>query len=99
MTRVKGIWRIVVLVCFGWSLLFGAGAAQAFCGFYVSQADAKLFNQASQVILARDGQRTILTMANDYQGPAKDFALVVPVPTVLKQEQVNVGERRIIERL
>jgi hypothetical protein len=81
------------------SLLGFSQSAWAFCGFYVSKADSKLYNQASQVIIARNNQRTILTMANDYQGEAKDFALVVPVPTILKKEQVNVGDRQIIERL
>ena len=71
----------------------------AFCGFYVAKADTKLYNQASQVAIARDGDRTILTMANDYQGDAKDFAMVVPVPTVLKKEQVKVANPSIIERL
>src|ERR671933_1854345 len=73
--------------------------AWAFCGFYVAKADSKLYNQASQVILARDGNRTILTMANDFQGDVKDFAIVVPVPVVLQKEQVNVGDPKIIERL
>ena len=73
--------------------------AWAFCGFYIGKADTSLYNQASQVIIARDKQRTILTMANDYQGSAKDFALVVPVPVILKKEQVNIGDRKIIERL
>jgi len=32
----------------------GAGAsAHAFCGFFVSGADAKLYNNASQVVLMR----------------------------------------------
>ncbi len=74
-------------------------AVFAFCGFYVSQADAKLFNKASQVVIARDGNRTVLTMANDYQGDVKDFALVVPVPVLLKKEQVRIGEQKIIDRL
>jgi hypothetical protein len=73
--------------------------AWAFCGFYVSKADAKLYNNASQVVIARDGDRTILTMANDFQGDVKDFAIVVPVPTVLKRDQVRIGETKIIERL
>jgi hypothetical protein len=73
--------------------------AWAFCGFYVAKADTKLYNQASQVILARDRDRTILTMANDYKGDVKDFALVVPVPVVLKREQVRVGDPKIVERL
>ena len=71
----------------------------AFCGFYVAKADTSLYNQASQVIIARDGQRTVLTMSNDFQGEVKDFAMVVPVPVILKEEQVNVGESKIIERL
>lgn len=39
--------------------------AWAFCGFYVAKADASLYNQASQVIIARENDRTVLTMAND----------------------------------
>ena len=83
---------IVLLISF-------APTAWAFCGFYVAKADTKLYNQASQVVIARNGDRTIVTMANDYQGEVKDFALVVPVPVVLKKEQVNVSEPKIIERL
>ncbi|MFN9610358.1 MAG: DUF2330 domain-containing protein [Pseudanabaena sp.] len=74
-------------------------AVFAFCGFYVSQADASLFNKASQVVIARDGKRTVLTMAHDYQGDVKDFALVVPVPVLLKEKQVRIGEQKIIDRL
>ncbi len=76
-----------------------ARPAWAFCGFYVAKADTKLYNKASQVAIARDGDRTVLTMANDYQGDVKDFAMVVPVPTVIKEEQVKVAEPKIMERL
>ncbi|MGQ9866576.1 MAG: DUF2330 domain-containing protein [Pseudanabaenaceae cyanobacterium] len=91
----RWIWALVV------ALTMGAIAppAEAFCGFYVAKADSQLFNRASQVMIAREGPRTVLTMANDYQGEVKDFALVVPVPVVLQKEQVNVGDRRIVERL
>jgi len=74
-------------------------AALAFCGFYVAKADTKLYNQASQVVIARDGNRTILTMANDFKGNVKDFAIVVPVPVVLKKEQVKVGDPKVIAHL
>ncbi|HEX2642042.1 MAG TPA: DUF2330 domain-containing protein, partial [Thermoanaerobaculia bacterium] len=49
-------------------LALGARTALGFCGFYVAKADTKLFNQASQVALVRDGDRTVMTMANDFQG-------------------------------
>jgi hypothetical protein len=75
------------------------GQAQAFCGFFAGKADASLFNEASQVIVARDGQRTVLSMLNDYKGPLSEFALIVPTPTVLKQGQVRVAEKLIFQRL
>lgn len=82
----------LALICF-------VPEAIAFCGFYVSKADSSLYNKASQVIIAREGSRTILTMANDFQGDVKDFAMVVPVPTVLQQDQVRLGDAKIIQRL
>jgi len=73
--------------------------AQAFCGFYVSRADTSLFNEASQVVLVRDENRTVITMANDFRGETKDFAVVIPVPTFIEREQINVGDRSLIDHL
>ena len=84
------------------SLLFGLAAlvvaaapapADAFCGFFVSKADTKLFNKASKVVIARDGDRTVMTMSNDFKGEPKEFAVVVPVPTFLQKSQIHVGEQ------
>ena len=91
------IFKTLLITCL--AVICFAPTAWAFCGFYVAKADTKLYNKASQVVIARSGDRTVLTMANDYQGDVKDFALVVPVPTVLKKDQVRVGEPKIIERL
>ncbi len=77
----------------------GAGDAKAFCGFYVAKADAKLFNKASQVVLVRDEEKTVLTMANDYQGKVKDFAMVVPVPTEITRAQIHIGDMKTIDHL
>ena len=88
-------------VC-GFLLLFFFSFAQpahAFCGFYVAKADTDLYNKASEVAIARDGNHTILTMANDFQGDVSDFAMVVPVPTVIQQSQVDVADPAILSRL
>src|SRR4051812_16786750 len=66
-----------------------APPAHAFCGFFVSGVDAKLFNNASQVVFMRKGNYTVMTMSNNYKGPLEDFAMVVPVPVVLHKEQVK----------
>jgi hypothetical protein len=76
-----------------------AGSVTAFCGFYVGRVDTKLFNKSSQVIIARDGDRTTITMMSDYQGALKDFALVVPVPKVLKRTEIGVNDFLIMDKL
>ena len=73
--------------------------AHAFCGFFVGKADGQLFNRSSQVAIVRDGQRTVITLGNDFKGEMDEFALVVPVPSVLTREQIHVGDRRLLERL
>lgn len=70
-----------------------------FCGFYVAKGDSKLFNKASQVVLVRHEDKTVISMMNDYEGPLKSFALVVPVPSVLQKEQVHVGTKKLFDRI
>jgi hypothetical protein len=81
------------------ALTLGARTALGFCGFYVAKADTKLFNKASQVALVRDGDRTVMTMANDFQGDLKEFAIVVPVPTFLRREQIHVADKALLDHL
>lgn len=91
--------RTALRLCLASAVLATATGAQAFCGFFAGKADASLFNEASQVILARDGKRTVISMLNDFKGPLRDFALVVPVPQVLEKGQVRIGDKRIFDRL
>jgi hypothetical protein len=58
---------IAILLVLAW-----ARPASAFCGFYVSGADAPLTNDATLVVLMREGQRTVLSMRNTYSGPPAD---------------------------
>ncbi|MBS0170316.1 MAG: DUF2330 domain-containing protein [Nitrospira sp.] len=80
-------------------LLAWGGDASAFCGFYVGKADTKLFNTASEVAIARHDNKTVITMANDFKGDVKEFALVVPVPTILEKEQIHVGDPALLKHL
>ncbi|MFK7969004.1 MAG: DUF2330 domain-containing protein [Bacteroidia bacterium] len=80
----------------------------SFCGFYVAKADASLFansaktqlyNQASQVILVRQGDQTVVTMQSDFNGPVKNFAMVVPVPVIPREEDIRVADAGIFSRM
>jgi hypothetical protein len=73
--------------------------AYSFCGFYVAKADAKLFNKASQVVLVRNDDKTVMTMANDFKGDLKAFAVVIPVPTFIEKGQIHIGDKKIIDHL
>jgi hypothetical protein len=75
------------------------GPASAFCGFYVAKADAKLFNKASKVVLAWEDGKTAVTMASDYEGDPKEFAVVIPVPTFIERKQIGVVEMKTVDHL
>jgi len=91
--------RLVMSLFFSLVLLAGSRPLLGFCGFYVAKADAKLFNRASQVALVRSEDKTVLTMANDFDGNLKEFAVVIPVPTFITKEQIHVGEKALLEHL
>jgi hypothetical protein len=58
-----------------------------------------MYNSASQVVVVRDENQTVLTMVNNYRGDPREFALVVPVPVVLEQDMVRVIEPKVVEHL
>ncbi len=74
-------------------------AAHAFCGFYVSGSGDKMFADATQVVLMRDGTKTVLSMQNDYKGPLSDFAMVVPVPVVLHEKDVKTLPKAVFDHV
>lgn len=88
--------KLIVLFCLS---IFFISDSFAFCGFYVAKADATIFNKASQVIIAREKNKTVITMSNDFQGRVKNFAMVVPVPMVLQQKDIRVVNRNIFDKL
>lgn len=103
---VSHVWRfesnprkwVGALVAAGVCLAVPA-AAEAFCGFYVSNGSTDLYNNATQVALLRHEQTTVMSMRNNYEGPPEDFAMVVPVPVVLEEEYVKTLEDEVFDRL
>ncbi len=87
-------WFTLIVGLFLWN-----SQASAFCGFYVGKADTKLFNKASEVAIVRHDNKTVITMANDFKGDVKEFAIVVPVPTVPEKDQIHVGDAAVLKHL
>ncbi len=89
----------VAMLAIALQLAAQVGPAAAFCGFYVAKADAKLFNKSSKVVLARNGTSTAITMASDYEGEPKEFAVVIPVPTSIERKQISVVDPKTVDHL
>ena len=77
------------------AVLLAPSVASAFCGFYVAEANKPLYNTATQVVLMREGTRTVLSMQNNYEGPPEKFAVVIPVPVVLQKATVKTLAREL----
>lgn len=80
-------------------LSVNARSVLAFCGFFVAKVDAQLFNNRSEVAIAHQNNNTTYTLAFDYKGDPKEFALVLPVPIVLKKQDVKVIDAKLFQRL
>lgn len=73
--------------------------ADAFCGTYVGGVGAELYNSYSQLAVVRKDNDTTLTIVNNVEGNFDNFALVLPVPEVIPEENINVLEPSIFDRL
>ncbi|HEY4221351.1 MAG TPA: DUF2330 domain-containing protein [Myxococcota bacterium] len=99
---------VAVIVVVMLTAAFGADPARAMCGCMLrprpdvkkgETLGAKIVNKSSKVILARDGDTTSMTLANDFVGAPAHFGLVVPVPTVIHKEDVKVVGDEVFDRL
>jgi MYXO-CTERM domain-containing protein len=91
--------RLLAAALLAGASVLAARESSAFCGFYVGGAGAKLFNDATVVVMMREGTRTVLAMQNAYKGPPEKFAMVVPVPVVLQEENVKTLPRAVFDHV
>ncbi len=78
----------------GWPSL-----ARAFCGTYVGPAGEAPSNGESVLVLSMEQGRTVLTLANDFQGRTDDFGLLVPVPAGFDASAVSVADADALQAL
>ena len=94
-------WKVSLTVCLAAAatLVAAPTGAEAFCGAYVSGGDAELFNNATHVAMMRHDQTTVLSMQNNYEGPPEDFAMIVPTPVVLQEENVKTLDDEVFSKI
>ncbi|MFT5681536.1 MAG: hypothetical protein ACI8RZ_002442 [Myxococcota bacterium] len=74
-------------------------SASAFCGNYVGEAGAELVNTASEVAIVRQQNHTTITMASDFEADVSEFAVIIPVPVILTEEDVRVVDPSLFHTL
>jgi MYXO-CTERM domain-containing protein len=70
--------------------LLVSGGAGAFPGFFVAKDEKPRVLRAGQVVVFEGEGATAVTVAADYHGPMKPFALVLPVPKDVTLADVKV---------
>jgi MYXO-CTERM domain-containing protein len=90
----------------GIALLGPHERADAMCGCMVAEPPpardvrvAQLESDATNVVLMREGTRTVLSMQTNYRGRPEDFAMVIPVPVVLQQSDVKTLPDELFDRI
>ncbi len=69
------------------------------CGGYVAHNEGLRMNDAVELVVVRDGTRTVMSVRNRYRGPAEEFALLVPVPVVLQPGDVVTLSATVFDQL
>jgi len=77
-------------------LILLCSPAFAASGFYADKDGNALLSESSKIVIARDGNRTVLTLVPGYKGEAKTFAIILPIPVPVEKTQVNVADPRTV---
>jgi MYXO-CTERM domain-containing protein len=67
------------------------------CGMFIAKTETARFNDALQFVVVRAGTRVSMVVQNRYRGPVESFALLIPVPQVLKQDNVKTLDRSVFD--
>jgi hypothetical protein len=90
---LKILLQIIIII------LINTIPAYSFVGVFLSDNGSKITTHNSRVVVARQGQKTILTFTSDFQTHVKNFILLVPVPSNIKNTQIHTVDYTLINNL
>lgn len=94
---VHGVKRVAGLAVLAG--LLASSQAQALPGFIAGKGESPRHNNATQVVLMKKGDATVVTIWADYEGPLDNFAVVFPVPADVKLRDVKTLKRDAVDHL
>jgi hypothetical protein len=87
----------VLAACLAVSLL--AAPAAAFPGFFAAKDARPRLIHETHVTLMIQGDRTVVTVMPDFEGPMEPFLVVLPVPADVTLERIKAFRREFIDRI
>jgi MYXO-CTERM domain-containing protein len=79
--------------------VLASNPAHAFGGVLVGSEGDVLLSKHSQIVVARNGNQTTLTLAPGYVGDASRLAFIVPLPDVIDASAVTTPDPGLLDRL
>ena len=90
---------LCLCLCLCLFALLVSGGASAFPGFFVAKDAKPRVLRSGQVVILEGEGATAVTVAADYHGPMKPFALVLPVPKDVKLDDVHALKGAVMNHL
>jgi hypothetical protein len=79
--------------------LLATSPARALPGFFAGKGETARVSNSTQVVLLQKGDRTVVTVWTDYEGPLDRFAVVLPVPADVSLADVKALKRDSVDHL
>ena len=91
--------KLPMTLCLLLFALLVSGGASAFPGFFVAKDAKPRVLRSGQVVILEGEGATAVTVAADYHGPMKPFALVLPVPEDVQLDEVHALKGAVMNHL
>ena len=91
--------RITVGIAQALLLVALSAPAFAFPSLYVAKEEAAPLTANTKIVIARDGDRTTITLSSDPVGGTGDFAMVLAIPSAPAREDIKVVDPAVLDHL
>lgn len=92
----KSKWLALVLLS---GMLLVSEISLAFPGFIAGKGSEKAVVHSTHAVLMQRGDRSVITVMSDYEGPLEDFAVVLVVPSDVSDDRVATLKRDYVDRV
>jgi hypothetical protein len=76
-----------------------SNSAYAVSAFFLSDISKKLTYENSVMVVSRDENRTVITLAPHYKYDGQALGILIPVPNLVSKTQIRFGSAELVEKI